>query len=197
MHKRSYYIINSITLYRLIAAPILVVLIFTNNFNLFKWLLPLSFFTDLIDGFLARRYKVSSKFGSLIDSIGDDLTIIAGIIGVFVFKKGFIQDNFWIVITLIVLLGIQNISALIKYRKLSSFHTYLAKVAAIIQGSFLILIFLLPEPIYPLFYVAAIISALDLIEEIILVVVLSKWKTDVKGLYWVFKNRKLKSTGVV
>jgi hypothetical protein len=50
--------------------------------------------------------------------------------------------------------------------------------------------FLLPEPVYPLFYAAAIVSAIDLVEEMILVYLLKDWKTDVKGLYWVLKEKR-------
>jgi phosphatidylglycerophosphate synthase len=190
-HKKAYYWINGITMYRLIAAPALVILAFTDQYDIFKWLLPLSFFTDLIDGPLARKFKVVTKFGSKLDSIADDLTILAGIVGLFNWKMDFIREHNIIVIGLIVLLILQNIMALVKYKKISSFHTYFAKIAAVIQGSFLILMFLLPEPIYPLFYAAVIISVLDLVEEIILVLVIPKWKTDVKGLYWVLKNKKI------
>ncbi|MFZ1306482.1 MAG: CDP-alcohol phosphatidyltransferase family protein, partial [Ferruginibacter sp.] len=58
-HKRAWYIINGITVYRIIAAPFLLILLFTGKVDIFKWLLALSFFTDLIDGFLARKFKVT------------------------------------------------------------------------------------------------------------------------------------------
>lgn len=190
MHKVSYYVVNGITLYRLIMAPVLVCLVFAGKIDLFKWLLAVSFSTDAIDGFLARKFKVSSNLGSKLDSIADDLTILASVIGLFVLKPGFIKDNVVIVSILLGLFIVQNALALIKYHKPSSFHTYIAKVAALIQGSFLILMFLLPEPIYPLFYAAVVISILDLIEEILLVILIPKWRTNVKGLYWVMKERK-------
>ena len=87
------------------------------------------------------------------------------------------------------LLVLQNIFALIRYRKITSFHTYLAKLAAILQGVFLILSFFLPEPNVYLFYIAAIVTAIELIEETILVTHLPVWKANVKGLYWVLKKR--------
>lgn len=190
MKKSSYYAVNAITLYRLVTAPVLVILIFTRNIDLFKWMLAVSFFTDAIDGFLARKFKVTSVFGSKLDSISDDLTIIAAIIGLFVLKMDFIKENSIIVSIVIGLLVIQNLLAFIRYHKISSFHTYLAKIAAVLQGLFLILIFLLPEPVYLLFYLAAIITMLDLVEEIILVFILREWKTDVKGIYWVMQNKR-------
>ncbi len=194
MKNRNYYIINALTWYRLLAAPVLLVLIFTGQYHIFKWLLPVSFFTDLIDGTLARKFKVTSVFGSQLDSIGDDLTMLCGIIAAFVFKFQFISEQKIIAGILIILLLTQNILALIRYRKLSSFHTYLAKIAAILQGTFLILLFLLPQPVYPLFYAAAIVSILDLIEETIMVLMLKEWKADVKGIYWALKIRRRKET---
>jgi phosphatidylglycerophosphate synthase len=187
---RNYYIINGITLYRLLSAPVMVVLIFTGHERLFSYMLPVSFFTDLIDGTLARKFRVTSVFGSRLDSVADDLTILAGIIGVFALKGWFIRDNLALCVVMIVLLATQNVMALIRYRKISSFHTYSAKAAAVVQGMFLILLFLLPEPLYWLFYLAAFASIIDLAEEIILVLVLPEWKTDVKGLYWVLKDKR-------
>lgn len=190
MHNRSYYIINGITLYRLAAAPILIFLVFNNNPVLFSWLLPFSFFTDLIDGYLARRYKALSILGSRLDSIADDLTVVAAIIGLFILKPEFIREEKVLVMVLLVLFTLQNIFALIKYHKITSFHTYAAKTAAILQGTFFILIFLLKEPVFILFYAAAIVTAIDLIEEIILVFLLPKWEANVKGFYWVMKRKK-------
>ncbi len=154
-------------------------------------MLAISFFTDLIDGVLARKFRIASVFGSKLDSMADDLTVVAAIIGVFVLKPQFINDNRVIFIILFALFVFQTVFALIKYRKISSFHTYLAKVAAILQGTFLVLLFFFPEPLYFLFYAAAIVTALDLIEEIILVIIIPKWEANVKGLYWVYKRNIL------
>jgi CDP-diacylglycerol--glycerol-3-phosphate 3-phosphatidyltransferase len=189
MRKQSYYWINAITLYRLVAAPLLVLLIFAGEVVLFSWLLAVSFFTDAIDGFLARKFKVTSVFGSKLDSVSDDLTMLAGMIGLVVLKMEFLRSNLTIVMVILSLLIIQNLAALIRYHKISSFHTYSAKFAAVLQGSFLILMFFLKEPVYPLFYVASIVTALDFIEEIILVCMLPKWKQDVKGIYWVMQKK--------
>jgi phosphatidylglycerophosphate synthase len=190
MNKRSYYIVNGITLYRLMAAPLLLFLVFNGQFGLFKWLLAVSFFTDSIDGFLARHYKVASKFGAKLDSIGDDLTVIVAIIGVIVYKPGFLRQEIIVVVVLLVLVAIQTLFAFITYNKMSSFHTYLAKLAAVLQGIFLLLFFFLDGPVYILFYITAAVTAIELVEEIIIVVMLPQWETDVKGLYWVMRKQR-------
>ncbi len=183
MRPTAYYLVNGISLFRLLY------LIATGNAETFKWLLPLAFFTDLIDGPIARKFKVSSVGGAVLDSIADDVTVLAGVVGIFFFKKEFLHEQSFILILLFSMFIIQIIMAIIRYGKISSYHTYLAKAAAIFQGSFMILLFLLPEPVMPLFYVAALITFLDLAEEIILVFVLKEWKTDVKGLYYVLKDK--------
>lgn len=183
--------INGITLYRIVAAPILLLLIFTGQPDIFKWLLGISFFTDLIDGFLARRYKVATVLGTRLDSIGDDLTVLAGVIALFVTKMEFIKEQKFIFILLLLLFLAQTTFAFIRYGKMTNFHTWLAKTAAVLQGVFLLLAFFSDEPNLVLFYAAAIITGLELIEEIILVKLLPNWETNVKGIYWVL-NRKEK-----
>jgi CDP-diacylglycerol--glycerol-3-phosphate 3-phosphatidyltransferase len=190
IHKTSYYLINGITIYRIVAAPCLLLLLWFKQFELFKWLLAFSFFTDLIDGFLARKYKVSSILGTKLDSIGDDLTIVAAIVGLIVIKPLFLKQQIIIISILLILHLTQLIYSLIRYGKISSFHTYLAKTAAILQGVFLILVFFLPDPLLPLFYAAALITGLELIEEVIMVYLLPVWEANVKGLYWVLKRKQ-------
>ena len=184
--------VNSITLYRLLASLLLLYFIVLNDLFTFKWLLLVSFFTDAIDGFLARKFKVTTVMGSKFDSIADDLTVLMAVIGIFKFKPGFISHEKLLVTILLALYLAQTLIALIKYRKITSFHTYLAKFAAIAQGVFLILLFFLPEWPIGLFRIAAIVTILDLFEEIMIAGILDKWQTDVKGLFWIFKNQTSK-----
>jgi len=187
-HKQAWYVINGITLYRVIAAPILLVLLFTKQYDIFKWLLGVSFFTDLIDGYLARKFKVTSILGTKLDSIGDDLTVLVGLIALFVLKLDFIKQHIIILIILLVLFLVQTTFAFIKYRKMTNFHTLLAKTAALLQGVFLIFAFFTEQPSLILFYAAIIVTLLELIEEIILVGMLPQWKANVKGIYWTLKK---------
>ena len=189
-HKQAWYIINGITLYRIIAAPILLVLLFTKQYDIFKWLLGVSFFTDLIDGHLARKYKVTSIMGTKLDSIGDDLTVLVGLIALFVLRFEFIKQHIIIFLILLVLFLAQTTYAFIRYRKMTNFHTFLAKTAALLQGVFLILVFFTEEPSLILFYAATIVTMLELIEEIILVGMLPQWQANVKGIYWILKSKE-------
>lgn len=185
--KTGYYLINGITMYRLVAAPFLLLLAFTGNLTLFKWLACLSFLTDAIDGPLSRKYGVTSIFGSRLDSVADDATVFASTIALWIIYPDFIQNEWLTIIALLCLFGIQTVTALVAYKKVTSFHTYLAKTAAVAQAIFFIMIFFQIGPIQLAFYTAAMITGLQLLEEIILVILLPDWKANVKGLYWVLK----------
>ena len=148
----SYIAVNSITFYRLVASVLLLYFILERQYGLFKWFLAISFFTDAIDGFLARRFKVGSVMGAKIDSMADDLTILVGMVGLYFLKPEFLMKNAIYFFILLGLFILQVVLALIRYRRLTSFHTFSAKVAAVVQGSFLILIFFLPQPPLLLFY---------------------------------------------
>ena len=193
-HKQAWYVINGITFYRIIAAPFLLVFLFAKQYEVFKWLLGLSFFTDLIDGYLARKFQVTSILGTKLDSIGDDLTVLAGLIALFVLKLEFIKQHMIIFIVLLVLFLVQITYGFIRYKKMTSFHTYLAKTAALLQGVFLILVLFTEEPSLILFYVSAIVTMLELTEEIILIRLLPKWQANVKGIYWVLKKKNKRSS---
>ncbi len=127
--------------------------------------------------------------GARLDSIGDDLTFAVAVIGLAVTRSEFLREQWIIIAVLLALFFIQLFLAIIKYGKMSSFHTYLAKIAAILQALFLISSFFFESISYPLFYIACVVTAIELAEEIILVLIIPKWQTDVKGMFWVFQRK--------
>ena len=189
MNSGKYYLVNGITLYRLVMAPVLILLVVYDRPDIFKWLLSVSFFTDVVDGYFARKFNVSSIFGAKLDSVADDFTIIAAMTGIIVFKREFLNQEITLIVLLLGLFIIQIVLALVRYGRISSFHTYGAKFAFLLQGLFIILLFFLPVPWLLFFYITCIVTALELIEEIIITLLLPEWKTNVKGLYWVLKRK--------
>lgn len=181
-----------LSFYRVVAAPILVVLLFLDFRLLFTWLLLISFLTDAVDGFLARKLKITSIRGSQLDSLGDQLTFAIGVLGLFYFEYDFMFENLWLILIAFSPYVVQMVIALIKYGKTTAFHTYLAKISAILQALF-ILCLLFFGPIYWLFYAVIIIGVIETIEEILLIFMYDNWVTEVKGLYWALEDeRRLK-----
>jgi len=66
------HFIQSLTYFRIFVAPIIFILI--TMFNLYGWALFLFFLasiSDYWDGFLARKYRLESTFGAVLDPIAD------------------------------------------------------------------------------------------------------------------------------
>lgn len=73
LHK---YIPNCLTAFRLIAVPTVTILILDEAFWGALFLFFLAAITDFLDGYLARKWQVTSTFGRIFDPIADK-TIMA------------------------------------------------------------------------------------------------------------------------
>lgn len=186
---KNFNIADWFSFYRIAAVPLLLLLLILEERQLFTWFLLISYSTDMIDGFLARKLKIASARGSQLDSLGDQLTFTMGLLGLLIFEFNFIQDNYKLILVAIIPYVIQMIIAFKKYGKATAFHTYLAKISALVQGVF-ILWFLFFGEVYWLFYVMIIVGILETIEEITLIFLYDNWVDGVKGIYWALKDKR-------
>lgn len=186
---REFNIADWFSFYRILAIPFLLAFLLMGNRELFTWFLLVSYSTDAIDGYLARSLKIVSARGSQLDSIGDQATLVVGLFGLLVFENQFIRENFLLIIIAFVPYLIQMAIAFWKYGKTTAFHTYLAKISAILQAVF-ILWTLFFGPVYWLFYLMIAIGILETIEEISLIFMYETWVEDVKGIYWALRDER-------
>ena len=186
---KNFNIADWFSFYRIAASPFLLILIWLGEREVFTWFLMFSYCTDMIDGFLARSLKITSARGSQLDSFGDQITFIIGLIGLLAFEYNFMKENYLLILITFIPYGIQMLLAFKKYGKATSFHTYLAKLSAITQGVFLLWL-LFFNPIYWLFYAMIVLGLLETIEEITLIFMYDKWVADVKGIYWALRDKR-------
>ena len=186
---KNYNIADWFSFYRIFAGPFLLLLIWFDERDLFTWMLLVSYSTDMIDGYLARKLKITSARGSQLDSFGDQVTLLIGVIGLFFFESAFMKENLILIVIAFVPYGIQMLIAFKKYGKATAFHTYLAKLSALIQGVF-ILWLLFFGPVYWLFYIMIVLGILETIEEISLIFMYDDWVAGVKGVYWALRDKR-------
>ena len=186
---KNFNIADWFSFYRIFAAPFLLALVWLDQRLIFTWFLLISYSTDAIDGYLARKLKIESPRGSQLDSFGDQITLIVGLVGLFYFENEFINTNLILILIAFVPYIVQMLIAYFKYGKATAFHTYLAKLSAILQSVF-ILTSLFFEPQYVLFYIMIVIGIIETIEEIILIYMYDQWVSDVKGIYMAFKDKR-------
>ena len=76
--KKMITVPNMLSLFRLLLIPVFcVVYVAKDNYKLAASVLILSGLTDIVDGFIARRFNMVSDVGKVLDPIADKLTQIA------------------------------------------------------------------------------------------------------------------------
>ncbi len=186
---KKFNIADWFSFYRIVVSPLLVIFIWFDLRLYFTWFLLISFCTDMIDGYLARKLNLISPRGSQLDSVGDQITLVVGIIGIYRFEAEFVKANLVLILIVFMPYFIQMVYAYLKYGRATSFHTYLAKLSAILQGIFVIssLFF---SPSYALFYAVIVFSLVETFEEITLIYMYDNWASDVKGIYWALRDKR-------
>ena len=90
MRARLRWIPNALTAARLVALPVLVVVLATAGgptSPLAAGIFGAVAFTDFLDGILARRLGAESRFGRIADPLADRLLIAVGLVGVILLDR--------------------------------------------------------------------------------------------------------------
>jgi phosphatidylglycerophosphate synthase len=180
---------NSISVARIIATPVLVVLAFAQLQEAFKWLLLVAFISDIFDGLIARSFSMTSTLGTRLDTMADSLLWLAAIAGIWQFYPELMTDH-WLAVTLMIGFWIaEHLVALLRYGRLTSFHTEITRISAYVVAVFVMSLFFWGVQPW-LLYIAASIGVLGSIEELLITFLLPEWTANTRGLYWVLVQRK-------
>jgi phosphatidylglycerophosphate synthase len=187
--SRKLYIFELVTILRLLLAPLLLVSLLGDQLLLFKILLAVSFVSDAMDGPLSKVFRIrDNEFCSRLDSVADQVTVFVLVVCFWIFDPVLFASK-WIVISLLFnLYFIQTVAAVLAYGKITSFHTFFARASAIGLALFYFSLFFQLGYDGILFSIAAVLTAVDLMEEIMLIAVVPKSARHVRGLYWIKKK---------
>ena len=154
----------------------------------FILVLSVALITDILDGAIARIFNWRSELGARLDSTADLLTFIAAVVGIEVFEPKFIKENAFILTTVVCLWLLPYVISLLRFRKIPYLHLYSVKITGYLIGIFFFSFFVFGGNQF-YFYFTATISSLAFIEESLVVVIIPEMKADVKGIYWVMRER--------
>ena len=70
-------IVNSISFFRILSAPIILWLILEDKLEYAFWIFIVASFSDIFDGFIARKLKLVTDFGKILDPISDKILIFS------------------------------------------------------------------------------------------------------------------------
>lgn len=169
---------NVITLIRIGLA---ISLLFIRKYNsLFLILYSICGFTDILDGYIARKTKTESNFGARLDTIADLLFFVVMFIIMFdIFFKDIVCIILIVIILLIRILSI--IIVLKKYNKFAILHTYTNKLTGLLL--FFIPYFMNFNNANMTVYIIGIIALLSSIEELTINIKSKKLDLNKKSIF--------------
>jgi len=91
-------IANTVSLLRLFSVPIILIMILDNKLQIAFWVFLFASITDIFDGLLARKLKIVTEFGKILDPIIDKILVFSVLITLG--YKNFIEFPIVIIIVL-------------------------------------------------------------------------------------------------
>ncbi len=178
---------NLISLYRLLIFPVILYFALTGREQWYVILLCISLISDVLDGNIARIFKLQTNFGAALDNLADICTYAMALLGLFLFKWSQIEPHAWILYLFLIVFILSYIIAFYRFGKIPGLHLYSAVSAGYIQSIFFFVLFVFG--FYPwVYYLAVGWGAIAYVEKIFVLFKLDDIKIGVKGLYWLLKK---------
>jgi CDP-diacylglycerol--glycerol-3-phosphate 3-phosphatidyltransferase len=179
---------NLISLYRLLVFPVILFMALTGRESWFVVLLCISLVSDVLDGNIARYFKLQTNFGAALDNLADICTYAMAILGLFLFKWADIEPHAWFLYLFLGVFILSYFVSFFRFGKIPGLHLYSAVSAGYVQGIFFFILFVFGFYAW-MFYIAVGWGLLAYIEKILVLLRLDDIKIGVKGLYWVIKDK--------
>jgi CDP-diacylglycerol--glycerol-3-phosphate 3-phosphatidyltransferase len=170
---------NIISVLRIFLCSFLPLL--ANRAWMFSLLVAIIGLSDVLDGFLARKWNCTTQVGAVLDSVADLVFFLVILIVLWVFYHPLIL-SWWIF--LLVVAFIRSVSAIvakIRFRKVLFIHTYANKFAG-----FVIYLAILSLPFYPQinFYGFVLGTALiAAVEELLIIIIRRDINENTRGIF--------------
>lgn len=179
---------NLISLYRLLVFPLILFMALAGRETGFVVLLCISLISDVLDGNIARYFKLQTNFGAALDNLADICTYAMALLGLYVFKWTDIEPHAWLLYLFFGVFILSYLISFFRFGKIPGLHLYSAVSAGYIQGTFFFVLFVFG--FYPWLYFLAIgWGIIAYTEKIFVLLKLDDIKIGVKGLYWLIKSK--------
>ncbi|HTY19529.1 MAG TPA: CDP-alcohol phosphatidyltransferase family protein [Myxococcota bacterium] len=175
---------------RLALVPVLLYLAWHGRATPFLIALSCSLLSDLFDGFLARRLGQATHLGTLLDSYGDLATYLTVPLCAWWLWPDLIRREAPYAAAIVAAYCFPIALGYLKYGRLTSYHTYGAKLSAVLVGGSALLLFAGGPPLP--FRIATWVLVAAELEEIAITTILPEWRTNVPSV--LHARRLLRST---
>jgi CDP-diacylglycerol--glycerol-3-phosphate 3-phosphatidyltransferase len=171
---------NVITAGRIALAPMLGGLAWQGREHWFLAGLMVSLASDIADGQVARRFNLASELGSRLDSWADLLTYTVVPLAIWWLRPALVATEKVVFFTAVASYALPLAIGFIKFRRLTSYHTLAARIAAYLMGAAVIILFAQGSTV-PL-RIAVCVLVLAELEEIGITLVLREPRSNVRTL---------------
>ena len=159
---------NQLTLLRLCMVPVLWVLAAMGRPVWVGIGVALAATTDMLDGYLSRRWNQTSKFGSRMDSVADHLLAISTAIWLAMLHPHFFREQKWPMIGWAAFSLFVLFFSLVRFRRFVDLHLYTSKAAVILSFLFAVPLLVLGDYWRPQFYFTLAVACLAALESLII-----------------------------
>lgn len=184
---------NWLTGSRLLAGPLLLAAAALGWRTFFLVVLAAALVSDAVDGWLARRRNQTSALGARLDSWADLGVAICGVLGGTWLWTEVVRREAAFVGLFFASWLLPVLFSLIKYRRIPSYHSRLAKLAAIVAGPSALV--LLGGGSTWFFRIASLVVLVEAAEETVMTAVLPSWHANVSGLRRALEIRRAERGG--
>ena len=181
MNSTTFSIANLLSFLRLSLVPALVWLALKADADWFLVVLAVSLVSDILDGYLARKLNQVSDFGAKLDSWGDSLTYAGMIFGLYQIWPAIFTEQKAYLLSATLSFIIPLMFALMKFGEYPSYHTWGAKVAAVLIAPAYYMLILIDADTW--FRLVILFYLLVAAEEILITLILKSPATNV-GSAW-------------
>ena len=171
---------NLVTACRIALAPVLLGLAWRGQERLFLACLVVSLASDVIDGQIARRFNLASDLGTRLDSWADLLTYASVPVATWWLRPDVVSNEKTLVFTVVACYAVPLAVGFLKFGRLTTYHTTMAKVSAWLLGMAVIVMFA-RGPLLPLRIAVGVLVLAEL-EEICITLVLPEPRPNVPHL---------------
>jgi phosphatidylglycerophosphate synthase len=166
---------------RLALTPVLFALAWQGRATAFLLCLSAALFSDALDGWLARRLVGGSNLGTKLDSWADIALCLSVPLGVWLLWPDLVRREAAFVGAVVACYAVPALFALLKYRRLPSYHTWTAKLGGVLMGTggFLLLA---GGPAWA-FHLATLAVVIEAIEEVAITAILPQRRSNIPS-FW-------------
>lgn len=188
VNREIYNLPNFVSFIRILLAPVLFYFALTEKPVWFLATLMFSGFTDVLDGFLARTLHQITEMGSRLDSWGDFTIYTTMAICAWILWPDIVAEEIIAYVVIVISITSPVIVGLLKFRTITSYHTWTVKVAVVVTFIGYILLFAgwVDWP----FRVAAVFCAVAALEEIAITLLIHHEHVDVRTVWAALKYNK-------